>query len=108
GREPDPRQLAEDIGPLPAERRGGILGRIGDFLASDEGRAALLRSGAATLSGGLGAGVQAGAEFVDQRRRQTEDTRRFDLAQKLRERGVDIDEFNASSLDQARQAGLIL
>jgi hypothetical protein len=53
-----------------AAKPRGFLDRIGDFLGSDEGRAALLRSGAATLQGGLGAGIQAGADFVDRRRHE--------------------------------------
>jgi hypothetical protein len=51
-------------------KKPGLFDRMGDFLHSDEGRAALLRSGAATLQGGLGAGIQAGADFVDRRRAQ--------------------------------------
>lgn len=50
------------------KKPNGLFDRIGDFLHSDEGRAALLRSGAATLQGGLGAGIEAGANFVDKRR----------------------------------------
>ena len=52
------------------KKPNGLFDRIGDFLHSDEGRAALLRSGAATLQGGLGAGIEAGANFVDQRRHE--------------------------------------
>jgi hypothetical protein len=54
----------------PTGLQKGLLGRVGDFLHSDEGRAALLRSGAATLQGGLGAGINAGADFMDHRRHE--------------------------------------
>lgn len=56
--------------PPTLTKSNGLFDRIGDFLHSDEGRAALLRSGAATLTGGLGAGINAGAGFVDQRRKE--------------------------------------
>jgi hypothetical protein len=56
----------------PTGLQKGLMGRIGDFLHSDEGRAALLRSGAATLQGGLGAGIEAGANFTDRRRHERE------------------------------------
>jgi hypothetical protein len=64
--------LAHTTDSLAAPRTG-MLSRIGDFLHSDEGRAALLRSGAATLSSGnIGQGIQAGADFVDKRRHERE------------------------------------
>lgn len=56
---------APDVGPI---KGGGALSRIGDFLKSDQGRAALLRSGAATLTDGLGAGIQAGAGYIDRQK----------------------------------------
>lgn len=63
---------AANAGTIAAPHTG-MLSRIGDFLKSDEGRAALLRSGAATLqSGNIGSGIMAGANFVDQRRHERE------------------------------------
>lgn len=56
---------APNIGPV---KKTGLFDRIGDFINSDQGRAALLRSGAATLNGGLGAGIQAGAGYIDQQK----------------------------------------
>ncbi len=55
-------------------------------------RAALMRSGGATLTGGLGAGVTAGAKFMDDRRSD-------DIASRLKMRGLDI------SQQQADQTG---
>lgn len=93
--------------PDPKAESPGIFGAIGDFLSSDEGRAALLRSGAATMQGGLGAGITAGANFVDTRHREGEDARRFDEQQALRDRGVGVDEFNAATRADLGQSNLM-
>jgi hypothetical protein len=86
---------------LPDHDRRSIferaIDRVGSFLESDEGRAALLRSGAATMQGGLGAGIQAGAQFMDQRRAAAEDARRFGINAELAERGVANQEFTSQS-----------
>lgn len=68
---------------------------IGDKLNEPGVRAALLRSGATTLStGDLGQGIMAGANFMDQRRTEGENTRRW-------EAGHDIDVAKLSN-DTAR------
>lgn len=54
--------------PADAIPQPGILDRIGAFLSSDQGRAALLRSAGATLEGGLGAGIAAGAGYIDRQK----------------------------------------
>lgn len=46
---------------------GGILQKLGDAINEPGMKAALFRSGAATIQGGLGAGLQAGAGYMDQR-----------------------------------------
>jgi hypothetical protein len=44
----------------------GVGDKIGDFIGSDQGKAALLRAGAAMLGGGsIGDGINAGANYVD-------------------------------------------
>lgn len=71
---------APDVGPI---KGGGALSRIGDFLRSDQGRAALLRSGAATLTDGLGAGIQAGAGYIDRQKAIANDDRQQDFENNL-------------------------
>jgi hypothetical protein len=44
---------------------GGVFQHLGDDINQPGMRAALLRSGAATLTGGLGAGIEAGAGYMD-------------------------------------------
>jgi hypothetical protein len=73
----------------PTGLQKGFMDRIGDFLHSDEGRAALLRSGAATLRGGLGAGIEAGAGFVDQRRHEREASAASADERAMREKQID-------------------
>lgn len=70
------------------EKPQGILGKLGGFLSSDEGRAALFRSGAATLKDGIGAGLTAGAEYIDGQKQQRRDDARYAQDFGLRERGV--------------------
>lgn len=48
----------------PPQQHHGIFGRIGDFIKSDEGKAILLRSGAKTITDGLGAGIAEGANYA--------------------------------------------
>lgn len=61
--------MAEKNPTVPEIKKpGGFFDRIGDFITSDEGRATLLRSGAATINGGIGAGIEAGAKFADERK----------------------------------------
>lgn len=83
-----------------AAKPRGFLDRIGDFLHSDEGRAALLRSGAATLQGGLGAGIQAGANFMDERRHERDSTATENHRLDLQERHLNNeDEYRRGQLD---------
>lgn len=86
-----------------AAKPRGFMDRIGDFLHSDEGRGALLRSGAATLNGGLGAGIQAGADFVDHRRHERAVTAASDADRAERSREFDAtDAFRTGQLDLTR------
>lgn len=65
-----PRVLDKKTGKAEWTDTGfkGALQRAGDFLGSDQGRAALLRSGAATLQGGLGAGIEAATGYMEHER----------------------------------------
>lgn len=49
-------------------KKPGFFDRVGDYLKQPDVSAALFRSGAATLNGGLGAGLQAAAGYMDQQR----------------------------------------
>jgi hypothetical protein len=89
-----------------ALKRKGVFDRIGDFVQSDEGRAALMRSAGATLQGGLGAGIEAGTNFYDQRRAQAEDARRFGIEEALKGRGLDINQQTADQTGQYQQGQL--
>lgn len=81
--------------------REGILDRIGGFLGSDDGKAALLRSGAATLQGGLGAGILAGANYIDQQKAQRREDARDQREFGLKERGVaNTEKATTADIDQ--------
>lgn len=77
-------------GGPPSVKKPGLMDRIGMALEEPGMRAALLRSAGATLQGGLGAGIQAGASFMDQRRRDDANTAHM-------ERADAIDAINARS-----------
>lgn len=97
---------AEDIGPAPKLQGNGVFDRIGAFLGSDDGRAALFRSGAETLrTGNIGAGLAAGAGWMDEQRLQRARQAQIDKENELRTRGVDIDQQRAdqSGIYQAAQ-----
>lgn len=99
-----PRDLpASPSFDLSEPKHGGIFGRIRDFVTSDEGRAALLRSGAATIDGGIGAGISAGANYVDQRHATmaARDAALQELA--LKDRGLQIDQQRADAGDRQVQ-----
>jgi len=98
-----PTALPTSAPTLPAKR--GVFDRIGDFMGSDEGKAALLRAGAATMEGGLGKGVMAGADFVDGRRKQRFDQEREAREFGQRDRQLDISQQSTdqSGLYQAGQ-----
>lgn len=84
----------------------GIFDRIGDFIGSDEGKGALLRSGAATIQGGIGAGIAAGADWTDKRRMQKMQSDQFDQKHALDQQGVAIDQQRADS-DALYKAGIL-
>lgn len=79
--------LKDNLAPMPTvPKKRGVFDRVGDFVGSDEGRAALFRAGATMLDGGsVGDGLMAGANMVDQRRaeriKQAENDRQFGLDQ---------------------------
>lgn len=83
---PDTASLTQNV-DLGGQGGGGILGNIGRMLKQPGVSAALLRSAGATLNGGLGAGIQAGASFMDRRRLEDEAIRQnamdFALKQRL-------------------------
>jgi hypothetical protein len=100
------------LGPLAPgggekAKKGGIFSRIGDFIGSDEGRGALLRGSAALLDGGsVGEGIQAGANFVDARRKERIGLEQADREFGQRDRGLDIQQ---QGVDQSGlyQAGVL-
>lgn len=76
----------------------GVFDRIGDFMGSDEGRAAMLRAGATMLSGGdIGDGFLAGAQFVDGRRKQRTDDARYKTETAQKDRQIGIGQQNADT-----------
>lgn len=96
-----------DVSQLPNDiptRGGGIFDRIGDFVNSDQGRGALLRSGAATLQGGLGAGISAGANWMDQQKLAAADAAHKQRVFGLQQQGVAIDQQRADT-DALYKAG---
>lgn len=80
-----------DINPA-ARVPTGIFDRIKQFISSDDGRAALLRSGAATLQGGLGAGIEAGVGEIDRRKAAGIASRQYADKLALEKRGQEIDQ----------------
>lgn len=83
------------LGPMAQGKRFSdptILNRMGDFINSDRGRATLLRSGAATLSGGLGAGIKAGAEYYDDQKEIEAKQMNWVSEMGLKTRAQDIDQ----------------
>lgn len=90
--------MAEQNPALPEIKKpNGIFDRIGDFIGSDEGKAALLRSGAATINGGLGAGIEAGANFMDQRKGLLAAREQALAELGLKREGVEIDRQRADA-----------
>jgi hypothetical protein len=70
----------------------GLIG-VDDFLKSDEGRAALFRSGAQTLAtGNIGQGFLAGADLVDGRRKERTAAAQQSFENEAKTRGLDIQE----------------
>lgn len=60
-----------DAGNPNIPRSHGLLSKVGDYLKQPGVSAALFRSGAETMQNGLGAGLAKGAEFMDQRGKET-------------------------------------
>jgi hypothetical protein len=99
-------ELAARGGVAPAAHpKRGVFDRIGDFMGSDQGKAALLRAGAATMQGGLGAGVMAGADYVDGQKKIARDEEHYSREMGQRDRGLDIQQqgTDQSGLYQAGQ-----
>lgn len=71
--------------------RHGVFGRIGDFLGSDDGKAALFRAGATMLAGGnIGQGALAGAGEVDRRKKLAVDEQHYQSEKGQRDRQLNI------------------
>jgi hypothetical protein len=90
----------------PKMKGGGVFDRIGDFIGSDDGKAALFRAGAEMLSSGdIGRGMSAGAGWMDQQRIQRAREAQWQKEHALKEQGVNIDQQRAdqSGLYQAAQ-----
>jgi hypothetical protein len=120
---PDPMPSSSGAGMVDPMQTGkrftnpGVFDRIGDFINSDRGRATLLRSGAATMQGGLGAGIMAGAAYNEDQKELEQKQMNWVSEMGLRTRATDIDQqqvdqtgayqagqLDNSSLNIARQA----
>lgn len=82
-------------GIAKAAAKQNIFDRLQDTINQPGMRAALLRSGAATLTGGLGAGIGTGAAYMDQQKAAAESARRYgieaarsDWETRIRQQGV--------------------
>lgn len=84
-----PTNVPIDPSLMAPVRRPGIMDRIGATLDQPGMRAALLRAGAATIDGGIGAGIATGAQFLDQRRAQDIDQQQFAANQAQRQQQID-------------------
>lgn len=92
------------IQPLP-QKGNGVFDRIGSFMGSDEGKAALLRAGAAMLStGDVGQGILTGANYVDGQKKMRSETAIKDRELGQKDRGLDIEQ-QGTSQDGAYKAG---
>ena len=102
------RVLNEHTGEAGFETTGltGHLQRLGDFFKSDQGRAALLRSGAATLQGGLGAGIAAGAGYVDHEKEQAAHQQQQDIENALATGRLDLDKLSEQQRNDLGWAGV--
>lgn len=84
----------------------GVLQGIGDFVGSDRGKATLLRSGAATLKGGLGAGIEAGAAYNEGQDAIERKQQQIDVENELAARGADLSELRAQQQNDLGWAGV--
>lgn len=88
---------AGKVGKIYKPNLGGALergvDRVGDFLQDDRGRAALLRSAGATLEGGLGAGIKAGADYYTGRQDADAKAEQNQAELAIRERQNDLTEI---------------
>ncbi|HEV2079959.1 MAG TPA: hypothetical protein VGR19_08725 [Allosphingosinicella sp.] len=82
-------------------RRQNVFDRLDSAIKAPGMAGALLRSAGATFQGGLGAGIAAGAGWVDQRNERNEKKRLADIETRLRERGIEIQQQQANT--QGRQ-----
>lgn len=89
---PDAGPVSPVAAPSGAPRRG-VFDRIGDFIGSDRGKGALFRAGASMLSSGdIGAGMMAGANYVDDQKAieagVARDQRDYELAERRVDAGI--------------------
>lgn len=92
--------------PMQAGKRftnPGIMDRIGDFVNSDRGRGALLRSAGATLEGGLGAGIKAGAAYYDDQKELEAKQMNWVSEMGLKTRQTDIDQQQTDQLGRYQE-----
>lgn len=99
------REFTPEMGEaLAAPPRRNAFDRIGDFLRSDEGRAAMMRFAAGAADGGLGGGLRAATSFVDQRRAAREEREDKAADRSIRQQDVDqTGEYQRGSLDNTRR-----
>ena len=94
--------------PEVAERRGP-LAAIGDFIKSDEGRGALFRAGATGLAtGNFGAGLMAGAGYIDDQKAMAAQQAEADRNFGLRETMTDANILDAAVGRELDRRGLLL
>ena len=67
----------------------GMLGRIGDFLKSDEGRATMMRFAAGAFNGGFGGGLTAATNYADQRKAAAAEAAKEQMEFGLRKQAAD-------------------
>jgi hypothetical protein len=74
----------------------GFLQKLGDALKEPGMSGALLRSAGATLNGGLGAGIAAGADYMDQFHRRQDAQDQLGITNAQKDRGLDIQQQDAN------------
>lgn len=82
-------------------KKPGFFDRVGDYLHQPGVSAALFRSGAATIDGGLGAGLQAGANYMD-----TQKAQNAKLAQQAFDNAIETGKLDLAKLTEAQKIDL--
>lgn len=97
----------EPIAPMEQGKRftdPSITQRMGDFIKSDQGRAALMRSAGATLQGGLGAGIAAATGYIDDEKEKEAKQMNWVSEMGLKTRAQQVDEQVADQTGSYQRA----